>query len=257
MYILFWVLAILCFSYYAILVSYAGIWSAFIGFWLAAGIGFSTISIALRVDNKIHFLCKIPKFIMYPMSAAIIAGCILVTFLFGCVVSKMCSVPKKHADYIIVLGAQIRGEYITKPLRFRLEAAMEYYNAIKDDTTKIIVSGGQGTGEACSESVAMKKYLIEHGIADDCIILEDQSTTTKENLEFSYRLICEEGKENANVVICSNNFHIFRAVQLAKHLGIVNVEGLAAKCDPLFLPNYMVRDSLAIFKEFLLGNLGW
>lgn len=257
MHILFGILAFLCVGYYIILASYAGVFSAFIGFWLAAGTGFFVLSAGFWMDHKIHFLCRIPKFVTYPMSVIIIAGCILVTFLFGCVVSKMCSVPKKNADYIIVLGAQIRGEYITKPLRFRLEAAMEYYGTIKDSDVKIIVSGGQGSGESCPESVAMKKYLVEHGIEKERIIVEDQSTTTKENLEFSYQMICEEGKENPNVVICSNNFHIFRAVQLAKHLGIANAEGLAAKCDPLFLPNYMVRDSLAIFKEFLLGNVGF
>ena len=84
--------------------------------------------------------------------------------------------------------------------------------------------------------------------------MEDKSTTTNENLKYSYRIIKDRG-DDAKVLICSNNFHIFRAVKLAKHIGMKNVEGLAADSDNILLVSYMVRDSFAIFKEFLLGNI--
>lgn len=250
------ILAVICLLYYILVASYAGVGSAFIGFWLAAAASFGILAFMFWFNTRLHFIQKIPRPIIISVVAVVMSGVILVVFLFGCVVSGMFAKPQKEADFIIVLGAQIRGTWITKPLRLRLDKALEYYLENSDSGVKIIVSGGQGAGEDYSESYAMKQYLVAKGVPEERIIMEDKSTTTKENLEFSYDIICREGNPDCNVVICSNNFHIFRARELAKHMGMVNVEGLAADCDIRLLPNYMVRDSLAIFKEFLLGNLG-
>ncbi|MFQ9933823.1 MAG: YdcF family protein [Lachnospiraceae bacterium] len=250
---IFSILSAICFIYYIIIVVYAGFGSSFAGFWLLAGAGFGLLSVLFYFDRKIHIISKIPKPVIISVCGIIGAGVILFVFLFGCVVRGMVSKPENKADYIIVLGAQIRGDRITKSLRKRLDAAIEYYNT--DNTATIIVSGGQGEGENTSEAFAMKKYLMEHEIPEDSIIMEDKSSTTNENLKFSYKIICDAGDEDANILICSNNFHIFRAVRLAKHIGIKNVEGLAAQSDNKLIVNYMVRDSFAIFKEFLLGNI--
>lgn len=250
------ILAVACLSYYILVASYAGAGSAFIGFWLAAAASFGGLAILFWLNTRLHFIQKIPRPIIISVVAVAMAGVLLFVFLFGCVVSGMSARPQKEADYVIVLGAQIRGTWITKPLRLRLDKALEYYMEHEGSGMRIIVSGGQGMGEDCSESYAMKQYLVDKGVPEDRIIMEDKSTSTKENLEFSYEIICREGNPDCNVVICSNNFHIFRARELARHIGMKNAEGLAAGCDIRLLPNYMVRDSLAIFKEFLLGNLG-
>lgn len=254
MVIFFGVLSAVCLVYYAVIVIYAGFGASFVNFWLLAALGFGAACGVFYLNRKIQLLAKIPKPLLGMVCTVIAAGIILFLALLGCVVSGMVSKPEKKADYVIVLGAQIKGERITKSLKNRLEKAYEYYTDNKDII--IIVSGGQGEGENTSEAFAMKKYLEEKGVPSESIILEDRSTTTNENLKYSYEIIKDRGDDNANVLICSNNFHIFRAVRLAKHIGIKNVEGLAADSDNILLVSYMVRDSIAVFKEVLLGNIG-
>lgn len=252
MIIVFGILAALCLAYYVSIVIYAGIGSAFAGFWLLAAFGFSALSCIFHLNKKIHIFSRIPRPIMITVCIIISCGVLLFLFLFSCMVSGMVSKPTKTADYIVVLGAQIRGESITKSLRLRLDKAVEYY---EDNNVTIIVSGGQGQGEDITEASAMKKYLVDKGIPEEDIIEEDKSTNTNENLRFSYEIICDRGDEDGNILICSNNFHIFRAVKLGKHIGMKNVEGLSASSDNKLILNYMVRDSFAIFKEFLIGNI--
>ncbi|MGN0165766.1 MAG: YdcF family protein [Lachnospiraceae bacterium] len=242
-----------CLIYYSIIISYAGIHSSMAGLWLFAGCALLLAAMILVLDKKYDFLKVIPKWILLVIATCILTVGLLVLILFGCVMSKMNASPDKNADYVIVLGAQIRGENITRSLKYRLDKAIEYFETNAD--CMIIVSGGRGEGEAVSEASAMKKYLCQHGIPEEKIIMEEKSTTTNENLRFSHEIIKSRGDENANIVICSNNFHIFRALKLAEKIGIENAMGLAAKSDSILQFNYMIRDSLAIFKEFLLGNI--
>ncbi len=251
--VIFGILSAVCIIYYGVIVIYSGFGASFAGFWLLTALGFGAFSGVFYLNKKIQLLAKIPKPLLGAVFTIIAVGIILFLILLGCVVSGMVSKPEKKADYVIVLGAQIRGERITKSLKKRLDAAYEYYADNKDII--IIVSGGQGDGEATSEAFAMKSYLEEKGIPSDIIIMEDKSTSTDENLKFSYDIIRNRGDDDANILICSNNFHIFRAVRLARHIGMKNAEGLAADSDNILLVSYMVRDSLAVFKEFLLGNI--
>lgn len=242
-----------CLAYYILIVSYAGFKAAFSGAWLLAGCVLFLLEIILTIDKKYDFLRIIPKWVLVTAGMIVAIGGLLFFILFGCVLSKIRAYPEKKADYCIVLGAQIRGERITRSLKYRLDAAYAYYNENPD--CMLIVSGGQGDGENISEAEAMKKYLISLGVPEDRIIMEDASTSTNENLRFSYEIIKDREDEDSAVVICSNNFHVFRALKLAENIGIDSAEGLAASSDKILEFNYMIRDSLAIFKELLLGNI--
>lgn len=243
---------IFCIMYWSSLVSYAGMGTPFAGIWLLAGCFFMAAATIPFINKKFHIIDKLPKGLIAGM-AIFVALCGLLFFiLFGCVLSKMNSYPKEKADYVIVLGAQVRGTLITRSLQYRLDAVLEYYKENPD--CKIVVSGGQGEGEDISEAQAMFGYLTERGVPENIIILEDKSTSTNENLRFSYELIKEDAGEDVHIVICSNDFHIFRALQLAENVGI-DAEGLSSKSDPKLHLNYMVRDSVALIKEWMLGNI--
>lgn len=248
--IFFIILSVSCFGYYAFAASYAGIHSAFLWFWLMAGSVFFALSALSYMCVKHDWLKVIPKAVKYFAVVVISLGIILFVVLEGMVISGMNSKPDMDADYVIVLGAQVRGTRVTKSLAKRLNAAYEYSNDNKD--CKIIVSGGQGVSEDISEALAMKNYLVDKGVDEDRVIMEDKSTTTKENLLFSKDIIADE---DAKVVIVTNNFHVYRAKKLAKKLGYKNVSGMAAKSDNRLILNYMVREGLAIFKEMLMGNI--
>ena len=102
-----------------------------------------------------------------------------------CVVGKSDNATYRE-DYIIVLGAGLKGDTPSLALERRLEKAAEYMN--KNGNAIAIVSGGQGKGETISEAQAMENYLLNHGIREDRIIKEDNSTSTYENFEYSSRI---------------------------------------------------------------------
>ena len=153
-------------------------------------------------------------------------------------------------DYIVVLGAQVYEWGPSVVLQHRLDAAYDYLQ--QNERTVCIVSGGQGFNEYTAEANVMAAYLINRGIDPSRIIIEDQAGNTEQNIEFSMQFI---DPEHDRVGIVTNNFHMFRGVRIACKAGIVNVCGIAAESNPLYLPNNMVRESLGVAKDFLAGNL--
>lgn len=156
---------------------------------------------------------------------------------------------QQEYDYLIVLGAQVRGKRITDSLMRRLEKALDYLK--QHPGTKVIVSGGQGKGEDITEAQAMADYLIAKGIKSERILQEDASRTTWENLKFSKRYLSDM---SVTVGIVSNNFHVYRACCYAKRMEISNAYPVAAGCHPVLFVNYLVRECLAVWKMWLKGQ---
>lgn len=169
----------------------------------------------------------------------------------GVLIFNMCQFKEveqiERVDYIIVLGAGLKGEEVGNTLRTRLDEALEYYNQHEEVT--IIVSGGQGEDEVISEAEAMRRYLIANGVAPEYIIKEDQSTTTVENIKYSKEILKQLGDQKEKVLIATNDYHLFRARFIAKVLGVES-EGLAAISPPLVRMNYMIREYPTIMIDF-------
>lgn len=114
--------------------------------------------------------------------------------LFLKVLSAMKGKGRENLDYVVVLGAHVKGELPSKALLKRLEAALDYGE--KNPETKLVLSGGQGFGENITEALCMKRYLVKNGISSDRLILEEKSTDTRENLKFSDEMTgCKEKKQ--------------------------------------------------------------
>ncbi len=159
----------------------------------------------------------------------------------------------ENPDAMIVLGAGIIGEHPSRTLAYRLDKAIEVFNSGNGDTV-IIVSGGRGRDEDCSEAYVMKNYLIEKGIPESNILEEDKSTSTEENFSFSKALIDEKLGSDASICFVTTEFHVFRAKALAKRLGIDAVGIAASDYAPLSLNNYF-RECAAIVQHFVRGRL--
>jgi len=156
--------------------------------------------------------------------------------------------PAADGEYVIILGAQVRGEVPTLVLNARIKAAAEY---LKEHPNAVAVaSGGKGSGETISEAEAIRRGLVRLGISEERILLEDMSTSTAENLRFSGEMI----QRNKSVVVVTNDFHVFRAVKLAKKLGYTDVSGLGATDFFAVTIQYYVREFFASTKETLSGN---
>lgn len=157
---------------------------------------------------------------------------------------------KENLDYIIVLGAHVNGVRLSKALLERTRRALEYLE--KNPKTRAVLSGGQGEGETISEAEAMCRYLEDHGISRERLILEDRSTNTKENLDFSLALI---GDLNAPIGVVTNHFHVFRGVAIGKKCGCKNIYPIPSRYRSWRLVIYIPREILAIIKDKILGNL--
>ena len=189
-----------------------------------------------------------PGWLKYGVTAVVLAGIICFCVICSHVISGMKSPGKKNLDYVVVLGAHVKGDVPSKALELRLKAALKY--ARENEDTTLILSGGQGSGEDITEAKCMENYLTAHGIPEERLVLEEKSTRTKENLKFSDDLTgC--GKKNTGIL--SNNFHVYRAVGLAKKLGYEHPYGLAAPSDPIMQVHYVVREVAALIKEMILG----
>ena len=239
---------LICLVYYLVIVTYAGITADFAWIWLAFA-AFLSIGVFCFAYGKRHpgFF---PVWLRWCVLAMVLAGFIVFLLLCKNVVSGMRSSGSADLDYVVVLGAQVKGEAPSKALGKRLQKALEYAQANPDAI--LILSGGQGPGEEITEAECMRRYLTERGIPKERLILEETSTSTKENLELSDALTgC--GKKRTGIL--SNNFHVYRAVLLAQKLGYEHAEGIAAASDPLMQVHYVVREAAALLKEKLMGNI--
>lgn len=153
-------------------------------------------------------------------------------------------------DVLLVLGCAVKGEEPSQPLAARLDCAVEYSQ--KNPEAFIAVSGGQGTQEYISEAECMARYLIEHGISEEKIIKEDKATSTNENYRYSKKILDEMFSEYS-VAVVTNDFHIFRAKQLAKLNGL-DVTTVHAHTPISSSPMMYLREILAVVKLVLLKS---
>lgn len=148
--------------------------------------------------------------------------------------------PSRHPDTLLVLGAKVEGSpaYPSTMLKERLDQAVRVYNAHPE--SKVVVSGGQGANESEPEAVVMKRYLISQGIPEARIRVEPKSSRTRENLLFS-----QKSFPSRDLVIITSDYHMFRALLLAKRLNI-RASGSAAKSKSRKRYKNYVKEMFAI-----------
>lgn len=242
--VLFIIAGILCCGY-GILIMSVRSGTRFYAVWYLLSLFF----LGLSACSFFHVWDKLP--VAFVQTTAAVFG-VLAAVLVGTAVVILFSGRAEDADCdtILVLGAQVRQSGPSVVLRFRLDTAADYLREHRDTTC--IVSGGQGRTEPCTEAEAMKAYLVEKGIEPGRIILEPRATSTKENLELSKEL-CDPGHDRVGIV--TNQFHMFRSVMIAGKAGYKTIVRIPAGSLPMYLPNNVLRESIAVWKDLLCGNL--
>ena len=152
-------------------------------------------------------------------------------------------------DTVIVLGCGIRGERVSVGLAKRLNKAAEYHK--KNPDAVIIVSGGQGPQEDISEALAMKRYLVNKGIDESKIIMEEKSTSTITNFRYSREIMEREGLSLSSVVFVTNAYHVYRAASYAKDEGFLEVNHLGTDIIWYTIPMNYMREMLAVMKMWV------
>lgn len=152
-------------------------------------------------------------------------------------------------DYVIVMGARVRGDVISLTLKNRLDAAYKY--AQDYPGVKLVVSGAQGSGENLTEAEAMRRYLVGKGMEEDQIIKEEKATSSLENIIFSRDIIEKiDHRDQYKIMIVTNDFHIYRSKLLAKRQEL-DAYGLPAKTPLVTLPACYVREYFAMVKSLI------
>ena len=155
-----------------------------------------------------------------------------------------------EADYAIVLGCGIlKNGQPTSTLRYRLDAAYDYMLEYPD--ALCVVTGGQGSNEPMPEAVAMKAYLVNHGINASRILAEAESTDTKENITNAMAVMKAHDPDRDTAVVVTSDFHVFRAEKLAKKCGLEAV-GIATPTPWYIAINCYMREFVGVLKMLLI-----
>ncbi len=241
-------LAVFCGVYWLLCGVFAGFGISALWVWLIFCAAFSAFALWFGDKRPFRRLTKI-KWLRCAVAIFLCVCVLYFAIIEGLVISGMAADGQEDLDYIIVLGAKVNGTNPSLALRCRIDRAYEYLTENPD--TVAVLSGGQGNGEDISEAEAMRRGLIERGIAEERLILEDRSTSTEENLDFSYAII---GDDTDKVGLITNNFHVWRAVRTAKAQG-KDASGISASYPNVLLIHYMMREFLSITFYALTGKI--
>lgn len=271
--VIFGILGILCLIYYGVIVIYSGAGTSFSAIWIVLALGFFIMAAVGK------FYPRIRDRVPVQIEVAVITFFSAIAFIFIVVELLMgfgaLSFQKESVNYVIVLGAQVRGNTISRTLERRLEKAVEH--AAYHPNTVFVLSGGQGDDEDVTEASAMYRYMKSRGVPDYQLLLEESSRSTYENMVYSKMLITERERIRRatlraamaesgyllppdeeiviRVGILTSNFHELRAKGIARHIGLPNVSGISAKSDPVLFVHFCVRECFAILKDKFVGNM--
>lgn len=148
-----------------------------------------------------------------------------------------------NIDAIIILGCKVKENNIPSDmLKDRLETGIEVYNL--NVTDKIIMSGDHGRTEYDEVNV-MKDYAINKGIQSKNIFMDHAGFSSYETMYRAKKIF-----EAKNVIIITQEYHLYRSIYIAKKLGL-NAYGVSADKQRYFGQTKRdLREILARYKDF-------
>ena len=157
---------------------------------------------------------------------------------------------EQPVDVVVVLGAGLKNGKPTPALRRRIERAAGYL--LSNPRVPAVLCGGVGPGQPSSEAAVMRDELVMRGVSPNRLHLEEESTSTVENLRLAAPQVRGLASgERARVLLITSNFHLARAKMLARDQGF-EAFGLPATTPWYILPNTTARESVAIVKSVLV-----
>jgi uncharacterized SAM-binding protein YcdF (DUF218 family) len=240
-------LGIACFGYYlacglAVRFNQSMLWV-----WPAAGTALVLKFIIAQIA-RVRGVLPYPKWFLYLLRTGTLVALAVFLLVEAFVISGMFARAPAGVDYLIVLGAKTGSVALDK----RIAVAAAYL--LDNPETIAIGSGGQGPDEEMSEARYIEEALVAHGVPRERIMGEDRSVSTNENIRFSASLVADRA---ASVAVVSSDYHVFRAMQLAKQAFEGDVYALPARSSGLTLPHYLVREFFTTVVDAWKGNLAF
>ncbi|MGD9780637.1 MAG: YdcF family protein [Kiritimatiellia bacterium] len=121
-----------------------------------------------------------------------------------------------ESDCAIVLGAAAYGNRPSPVFEERIRHGIALYRT--GLVSKIIFTGGYGTGAPRAESEVAAAYAVREGVPEADILVELRSRTTQQNLAEAKILMESNGLRTA--ILVSDPLHMRRAIWMAKDLDI-------------------------------------
>ena len=223
--------------------------SALVCMCLVAIIAFYTVMPMIGV--KLPVFAKIATKVF---TVILIIGLLVVGITEAIIIKASFGSPKEQVEYVVVLGAKVNPDGPSVSLWDRICGAYTYLEEHPDVIA--IVSGGQGSDEPITEAECMYRELVELGIDSNRIWIEDEATSTWENMHYSLDLIEERtGIRPTKLGVLSSEYHLFRASLFAKACGIEEFVGVPARTSRLSqMINHFMREVAGVWHYILLGG---
>ena len=179
------------------------------------------------------------------IATVVTLGALAFAVLFGLLMYRENSVPRPGpVNAMIVLGAQVNPDGSPSvQLEWRLSAALDVY---KTQHIPMVVTGAQGKDEPHTEASVMADWLVARGVPREDIRLEESSMNTKENIKNAMAYM--PGVKD--VLIVTSDYHLPRALQIARDLGL-NPSGIGSPIKPEYWLKNHFRETLAWGKYFV------
>ena len=199
---------------------------------------------------------KLPVFAKWTtrvVTVVLAIGILVVGITEAIIIEASFGDPKEQVEYMVVLGAKVNADGPSVSLWDRICGAYTYLEEHPDVIA--VVSGGQGTDEPITEAECMYRELVLLGIDPKRIWIEDDATSTWENLNFSLDLIEEKTGERPTMLgILSSEYHLFRASLFAKacNVGFVGIPAQTSRWGQRI--NHFMREVAGVWHYLLLGG---
>ncbi|MBW2997901.1 YdcF family protein [Candidatus Woesearchaeota archaeon] len=161
----------------------------------------------------------------------------------------------------ILLGGGIKNKKLSKTSRKRVNLA---YNLLKEEILDQLVLSGKFSSDEIhekTEAELLKKFLIDRGIKERQLILEDNSRDTLENAIYCKELFMNKSL-NRKIVLITSDYHVRRAMEIFKYVFGTDYIFVGVGCKtPIILKRirkikeyFKKRKIMKFLKAFTRGN---
>ncbi len=179
------------------------------------------VFLVLSFDIRTGFLTKMRaksiRFLGWLLRIAVILIAGFVLFLFTRITVNGLITTPGTASNAIVLGLALQNGRPVPDLISRVDTAASFSR--ENPGMKLILTGGNPGENGKTEAAVMRDLLIERGIPEERMILEEKGETTIGNFSNTARMI----DPGLPVILISSDYHMERSVRTAGEAGFIYV----------------------------------
>lgn len=154
-------------------------------------------------------------------------------------------------DIGVILGAAVWSNNEPSTIfKRRIDKGRELLSKFK--LRKLQLTGGSVPGEL-TEAEAARKYLLSKGVNSSLIKIEEETSTTSQQVQFIKDELLTDDKID-RVVVISDQFHLARVLEMAKFYNL-DIDGIASdyklRTDKIIY--YTIRESVALLLFWLFA----